>query len=216
MAEIFPFHNAVNHAMLEKVLGSLKPLRQFGPDRFFNHSWPGKSDHGLGLGKDDISQHGDACGDATRGGIGQHGDVGNPRLLESGKGRARLGHLHEREDSLLHSCPSGGAEDHDADSLLNSPFNQAGDLFPHRGSKTPTQEIKFQDAEQDGLALDLRLSADDGLFLSGRFLGFLDSYRITLGILELQRVRGNNVTVQFMKVFGSTRDSIRFRAGIGK
>ena len=69
---------------LSRELAALKSLWQLLPDGLFNNSRPGESNQGSGFGKVQVSQHGEAGGNATGGRIGQNRNVGDAGFIETG------------------------------------------------------------------------------------------------------------------------------------
>ena len=79
---------------------------------------PAKQISAAGLGYLDIAEHRVAGRHPARGGMGEHDDIGQARLLEHLDRDSGAGHLHEREDPLLHpGAPGGGEEDQRAPEL---------------------------------------------------------------------------------------------------
>ena len=71
-------------------------------DGLLDDARAGKADERLGLGDVQVTEHREARSDAAGCGVGKYREVGNRRLVETGKGRAYLSHLHQRKSALLH------------------------------------------------------------------------------------------------------------------
>ena len=56
---------------------------------------------------------------ASRRGIGQHRDVGEPRAIEASEGAGDLRHLHQRERAFHHPGAAGAADDDDGAAALD-------------------------------------------------------------------------------------------------
>ena len=156
----------------------------------------GKTDERPWLGHDDVPQHGEAGRHAASGGIGEHGHVGQPlgpQALQSGR---RLGHLHERQDALLHAGAAGGGDDDDGDVLGGGLLDGPGELFPHGRAHAPAQEREIERAEHGREAPDPGQPRHHRLAASRLFAGRAQPVPVALGVLEAQRVgRGQAAVV---------------------
>ena len=81
-------------------------------DLFHGLQWS-KANKRTGLGEDQVRQVGETGVSLTCGRVGQHHDKGHPLLPEPVGCRHRLGHLHQREHTLLYACASATDEGHD-------------------------------------------------------------------------------------------------------
>jgi len=63
----------------------------------------GEADQSSGLCDVEVAEHGEAGGDASGGGVGHHGDVGDLLVVEPGEAGGDLGELHQRGDALHHA-----------------------------------------------------------------------------------------------------------------
>ena len=64
-AEIFSMDDHINETMLQEKFRPLKAFGKFNSDRLVNRTRAGKSDQGIGLGNDNITQHGKARRDSA-------------------------------------------------------------------------------------------------------------------------------------------------------
>ena len=161
--------------MLLQVLGALEVVRQLLVDGVLDHPAPGEADERPGLGYVDVAEHRERGRDAAGGGVGEHRDVGEPRLLEFRDRGGGLGHLHEREDALLHPRAAGGAEQDERQPLRDGALAGAGNALAGAGAERPAHEREVHHPEHRGVAVDaadahyhrLRLAAlcDRGLDL---------------------------------------------------
>src|SRR3989304_4820427 len=85
--ELLPANDAIDEPVLQQELTGLEALGQLDADRGLDGPRPGEPDQGLGLGKDDVAQGGEAGGHAAHGRVGQHGDEQSAGLVESGQRR---------------------------------------------------------------------------------------------------------------------------------
>jgi len=72
----------VEEAFFQQEFGALEAFGKLLADGLLNHAGAGKADQGAGLGNVEVAEHGKAGGDAASGGIGEHGDVGNPGVAQ--------------------------------------------------------------------------------------------------------------------------------------
>ena len=79
--------------MVEEKFGRLKIRGQFRLRRALDDAPAGKTDHGAGLGQDQIAHGGKAGHDAGHGGIGQDADIRKLVAGVIGEGAAGFGHL---------------------------------------------------------------------------------------------------------------------------
>ena len=92
----------------------LRPLKALGQplaDGLLDDAGPGEADQRLRLRDDHVAEHGEAGRHAAGGRVQQHRDVRQPASRRRAERRRRLGHLHEREDALLHARAARGRED---------------------------------------------------------------------------------------------------------
>ena len=71
--------------------------------RLLDDARPAEIEPRARFGDTDVGQRGEARHDAAGARIDEDGDEGHPGLVEQVHRAARLGHLHEREDALLHA-----------------------------------------------------------------------------------------------------------------
>ena len=86
-----------------------KPVGQLLADGLLDHARAGEADQRAGLGDVHVAEHRVGGGDAAGGRIGQHDDVGQPRLAQPLHRDRGARHLHQREDALLHARAAGAA-----------------------------------------------------------------------------------------------------------
>ncbi len=111
--------------------------------------------------------------------------------------RARhLGHLHQRQDALLHPRPARQGIAQHRQALAQGALKQAGDLFPHRGAHGPHHEPRLHDKEPATHALHPAQASDHGLPLAAGFARLLQLVPI---IREAQRVARHQGLIQFLK-----------------
>ena len=85
----------VDGTVVKQELTALKTFRQFFTHRLLDHARPGKADQGLGLGDDDIAQHGQTCRYAAVNRVGKYGNERQSFFAHAGQHCGGLGHLHK-------------------------------------------------------------------------------------------------------------------------
>ena len=93
---------------------------------------------------------------------------GKPGLGDARKLRRGLGHLHEREDPLLHARAAGGGDDDERGLGAERHLRGAGDLLPHGRGHAAAEEAEVHDREVQRQALDGAAAGDDRLAAAGR------------------------------------------------
>src|SRR5690606_41347 len=183
-------HDVVDHALLQQELRPLEPLGQVLLDRLLYHAGAGERDQGARLGEDHVAQRGEAGGDASGGGVREHGHVGQALGGEALQGDRGLGHLHQRQRALLHAGPSGRGHGHQRPPLVGGALGGAGDLLAHHRAHRAAQEEEVHDHQTDRHAAQLASARDDGVRASLPLLGLLQAVHVGLRVRELQRVHG--------------------------
>jgi hypothetical protein len=181
--------------VLEKVLRALKALREGLADRLLDDAGPGEPDEGARLGEDHVAEHCERRRDAARGRVREDREIRQPRRGKLGQRGARLRHLHEREDALLHPGAAGRGEDDDAGAPLEAPLDGAGDLLADHRAHAAPEEPELEDGEHRGKRLDGRLPADDALLRLRLPLRVGHARGIGLCVAEGQRVARDEVGV---------------------
>ena len=128
-----PRHDGVNEAVLQQVFGPLEALGQLFTDGLLDDAGPRKPDQRPRLCQHDIAQAGKAGGDAAGGGVGEHRDIQPPMLRKALDGSGGLGHLHQREDPLLHAGAAAGGKQ-DQGSLFLSAYSTRRVTFSPRAA----------------------------------------------------------------------------------
>ena len=135
-------HHHVEHAVLEQELGALEALRQRLADGLLDHPRSGEADQRAGLGDVDVAEHREAGGHAAGGRVGQHRDVGQPRVAHPRQAGRDLGHLHQRQDALLHPGAAGAGDDDQRQPAIEAALDGAGDLLPHHRAHRAAHEAR--------------------------------------------------------------------------
>ena len=147
--------------------------------RLLNDAAAGKANGGVRLGQDDIPLHGKAGGDAAGGGVRQDRDVKAPGLAVTAHGAAGFGHLHQREDPLLHSGAAGHGKAHHGEATVHGVLKQPGDLFAHAGAHAAHHEVGLHDEEGAGLLLHRAGAADHRLGLAADHADVLQLFGVS-------------------------------------
>ncbi len=78
-------------------------------------------------------------------------------------GDAGLGHLHQRQTSLLHPSATGGRDDEQRERVVHGTFDGEGNHFPYRRPETPAQKTEIHDSCDEGVATDAGRAAQHRL-----------------------------------------------------
>src|SRR5260370_29456476 len=114
--EILAVDDGVEEAVLKQEFGALKAFGEFLANGLLDDARAGETDERAGLANVEVAEHGEAGGNATSGGIGEHGNVGQFFVVEAREGRGNFGELHEA-DGAFH--PARAARSGDGDELLS-------------------------------------------------------------------------------------------------
>src|SRR6185503_9535586 len=193
LLELGPVHDAVDHALLEEELGPLESLRELLVDRLLDDARSREPDERLRLGEYHVPHRREAGRDAAGRRVRHDRDVGNARVREPGQERVRLGHLHEREDSLEHARPAGGGEDDERSPRLDRKEDGARDALSRGRGEASPEKREVHDREHAGVLFDPPLAADDGFGEAGLLARALQPVAVALRVLELERIGGDDL-----------------------
>src|SRR5229473_3509607 len=98
--EVFAVDDGVEEAVFEQEFGALKAFGEFLANGLLD-------DARAGLANVEVAEHGEAGGNATSGGIGEHGNVGQFFVVEAREGRGNFGKLHEADGAFHHARAAG-------------------------------------------------------------------------------------------------------------
>ena len=117
----------------QQELRALEAFGQLLAHRVLDHARAGEADQRLRLGDHHVAEEGEARRHAAHRRIGQHADVGQPRLGQPGQRGIGLGHLHQRQQPFLHARAAGGGEADERRLLLDA-------VSTPRTKRSPTTE----------------------------------------------------------------------------
>ncbi len=109
-AQFVAMHDHVDHAVIEQIFRALEPIRQSLADGLFDHALAGEADERAGLCDLHVAQHRIGGADAARRGVGEHDDIGQPRLAQQIDADRHARHLHQRQNAFLHARAAGRHE----------------------------------------------------------------------------------------------------------
>src|SRR5258705_243021 len=127
--EVAPLDDQVELAVREQEFRPLEALGKRLANRLGDDPRSGEPDQRARLGKNDVAEHREARRDAAGGGIGKDGDVRQAAGAEPLEGGRGLGHLHQREDALLHPRAAGRRDDDDRQVLVDRELDRPRELF---------------------------------------------------------------------------------------
>ena len=120
LAHVAAVDDHVQPAVLEQKLAALEALGQRLAHGLLNHARTGKADQRARLGDIQVAEHRQARRHAAHGRIGHHRDERQPGARQARQRGAGLGHLHQRQQRLLHARAAGGGEAHQAAALRDA------------------------------------------------------------------------------------------------
>ena len=161
-----------------------------------HHARAGKADERTRLGEDDVALHGKARRHAAGGGVGEHGQVEQPRLGVPAHRGGDLGHLHERGGALLHAGATGDGEAHDRKAELRGALKGAADLLAHDRAHRAHHELRVHEEERAVVAAHPAAPADHRVGLVALLARVGELLRVAG---ELQEVRGGELAVPFLE-----------------
>ena len=202
LAQLVAMHDHVDHAVLGQIFGALESFRQFLADGLLDHARAGEADQRAGLGDLHVAQHRVGRGDAAGGRIGQHDDVGQPRLVQHVDADRDARHLHQREDAFLHARAAGGHEQNERPLLLDRGLHGAHQAFAHAHAERAAEEIERLHRDHHRHAVQ-RAARGGQRFLTRR-LGArrFEFVGIFLLAAELERIGGDRRRRQFLELAG--------------
>ena len=182
-------HDLVDHAVLEQILGALKPVRQLFVDRLLDDPRAGKADDRAGLGERDVADHREGRRDAAGRRIGQHDDVGQPRLLDHVGGDDRARHLHQRQHALLHARAARGRNDDQRRLLQDGELGGGEHGFAGGHAHRSAHERELESGDDRRHAADPPVRDDDRVAAGAeRRLPFLQPVGVAFAVAESQRI----------------------------
>src|SRR5258708_39216163 len=101
--EILAVDDGVEEAVLKQEFGALKAFGEFLANGLLDDARAGETDERAGLANIEVAEHGETGGNATSGGIGEHGNVGQFFVVEAREGRGNFGELHEADGAFHHA-----------------------------------------------------------------------------------------------------------------
>ena len=185
-----------------EVFRRLKPLRQLLAQGLLDHPPPREANEGLGLGQDQIAQHGETGGHPSGGGVGEQGQVEQPRPPVPLQGTGDFGHLHQAEHPFLHAGSPRGTHHHQGHPSGGGLLGEACELFPHHRAHGAPHEPEIHHPQGQGLPLQPTQTGHHGIFQACGLLGIPQTIGITAAILEGQRIQRGQVGVEGFKGSG--------------
>src|SRR6266581_220917 len=188
VAHLAPIDDHVDGALVEQEFGPLESLGQRLAHRLLDDTGTGKADQRTGLGNDDVADKGEAGGNAAHGRIGQEGQEGQPALGEERHRSRRLGHLQQREETLLHAGAAAGGDAEEGKFLLDRGAHTANEALADDRAHRTAHEIELEAGDDDRYGPDRTLHDDQGVVLLDIGLGRRQAIQIALAVLELERI----------------------------
>src|SRR6267143_3366535 len=194
--ELLAVDDGVEETVFEEEFGALKSFGEFLADGLLDDARAGKTDERAGFADVEVAEHGEAGGDAARGGVGEHRDIGQFFVIEAGKRGGHFRELHEADGAFHHARAAGTGDGDERLARFHGEFDSAGHFFSDDSAHRAADESELHRAEHDGTTVELAFGGDDRVIHAELFLGFFQARRVRLGVDELERVgRGHACVV---------------------
>ena len=207
-----PMKNHVDGAMLQQELAALETFGQLFTNSLLDNTRTGETDQRIRFRNVQIAQHGKTCGNATEYRVGHDRDIGNALLLHALKHGGRLGHLHQRQDCLLHPCATAGRETHQWNPLFQAHIGRLNELFTHDLPHGAAKEVEFKGHRNQRNIQAGATHGNQGIFLASGFLVLAQAILVTLAVLELQAVPRFQISRDLLAAVG-VQENIQTTAG---
>ena len=171
--------------MLLLKFRALKALGQLLADGLLNDAGAGKANQRAGLCECDIAKARKAGADSSGRRVRQVRDIQAALLCKTGQRGAGFRHLHQRENSLLHSCAAAGTENDQGKLFFQGVFHGAGDDFADLNTHAAHKKAAVQHCHNGGLVVNLQRSEQSGLRQPCFLPAFFQLFRVPG---EIQRV----------------------------
>ena len=181
-------HDHVDHAMIEQIFAGLEIVRQFFADGVFDHPAAGKGQRGARFGQMQIAKQRIACHHAAGGRVGQHHDIGQTGIFQPLHAHGHLGHLHQREDTLLHARAAAGGENDIGAVVLDRRLGAQNEGFAHTKAHGAAHEGKILHADHGLLLGDFAHGVDQCIAFPSGLTRLLQPVDIAFGIAKFQRI----------------------------
>ena len=157
----------VNEPFVEEVLGRLDVLRERRAVEGLVDPGSEEAEQGSGFGGGDVAEGSPRGHDASRGGVPQVDQVGQPGLSVGPDGRADLHHGQERDGSFLHAGAARGRPGEQGQALTGGPFDGVDDPFRRGLADGAGEEPELADDHRDPAAADEAFAGEDGFVHAG-------------------------------------------------
>ena len=147
--------------MLEHELRGLESQGQLFMRCLPYYARAGEAYRGARLGDDDIRARCERRHYPADRGIGQNTDVNHGDLRQSGPRDACLGHLHQREEALLHARATGRGDGDERYSACSAALHGTGDALAHHLTHAASDVVEIHDGNADGSSFEAAGPGDD-------------------------------------------------------
>ena len=119
--------------------------------------------------------------------------------LQGGRG---FRHLHEGEDTFLHACAAGTADDDHGPFVSDGAFYAAGDFLAHDRSHTAAEEEEIEHAQFYFVVAHFSRATYNGVGTTSRFECRFDTVLVFLFIFEFDRIGRGQVMIVLLERIG--------------
>src|ERR1700704_2469030 len=153
--EVFAVDDGVEKTVFKKEFGALKSFGELLANGLLDHAGAGETDERAGFANVEVAEHGEAGSDAARGGVGEHGDVGQLFVVEPCEGGGNFGELHEADGAFHHARAAGAGDGDKGLAVCEGDSDPGSDFFADPRAHRAADEAKLHSAKNDGPAIEL-------------------------------------------------------------
>src|SRR5262249_33660700 len=121
-------------------------------------------------------------------------------VREPGQRRGDLGHLHQREDALLHARAAGRRDDDQRLLLVHGPLDGLGDFLADHGTHRAAHEAVLHRADDHPAGVELSIGAENRIALAYPLFVNLEAVAIAFRVAEVERIARADVRGEFLVV----------------
>ncbi len=168
--------------------------RQLLPGGLLDHARPGEAKERARLGDDHVGQSREAGKHAARRRMCEHRHEWEGMVREEVERDHGLGHLHEREDALLHAGPPRCRDNHQRDRLVDGCGDETREPLPDHGAHRAAQKAEVHDPEPGPLSADATHAPEERLGEARLELSVRQAVGVGAAVEEIQGITRSEVT----------------------
>src|SRR5260370_4535788 len=155
--EVLAVDDGGEKAVLEQEFRALESFGEFLANGLLDDARTSKSNERAGLANIEVAEDGETGGNATSGGIGEHGNVGQFFVVEAREGRGNFGELHEADGAFHHARAARAGNGDEGLAGFDGEFDAASNFFTDDCAHGAAHEAKLHGTKDHGAAAALAL-----------------------------------------------------------